>query len=102
MAGQLQAYLGAVVALAAHQTNLVSFFSAQVCVVHGASLRLAGQKAAILCALEPSRFTYVHFVLEFTIDKNSLEKLEHRVWRSKIGRAYLVEVLISFKIIFNS
>jgi hypothetical protein len=35
-----------------------------VCVVHGAFLRLAGQKAAILCALEPTRFTYVHFVLE--------------------------------------
>jgi hypothetical protein len=35
-----------------------------VCVVHGASLRLAGQKAAILCALEPTRFTTVHFVLE--------------------------------------
>jgi hypothetical protein len=33
-------------------------------VVHGASLRLAAQKTAILCALESSRFTYVHFVLE--------------------------------------
>jgi hypothetical protein len=66
MAAQLQRDLRAVVTLALHQTNLVSFFSAQVCVVHGASLRLAGQKAAILCALEPTRFTYVHFVLEFT------------------------------------
>jgi hypothetical protein len=71
VATQLQGYVGAGVTLALHQTNLVSFFSAQVCVVHGASLRLAGQKAAILCALEPTRFTYVHFVLESAIPKNT-------------------------------
>ena len=69
---QLQGYLGAVMTLASHQTNLVSFFSAQVCVVHGASLRLAGQKAAILCALEPTRFTHVHFVLEFTMGEKGV------------------------------
>jgi hypothetical protein len=77
VAAQLLSYLGAVVALALHQTNLVSFFSAQVCVVHGASLRLAGQKAAILCALEPTRFTYVHFVLE-SANSNLDEKIDQK------------------------
>jgi hypothetical protein len=82
MPSQLQSYVGAGVSLALHQTNLVSFFSAQVCVVHGASLRLAGQKAAILCALEPTRFTYVHFVLESAAPKTGLKHAQKYIfWR---------------------
>ena len=44
--------------------DLVSFVLGQVCVVQSASRRLAGQKDAILCALDPPVLVALHFVLE--------------------------------------
>ena len=67
--------------------NLLSFAMSQVCVVQSASLRLAGQKRAVRCALDPPVY--------WGVALRTLEKIAF------IAIAKYIQALVAPKLIAN-